>query len=142
MAKARRLNHQRYRLPAVGASVHTSGRPLAVPTRFKGATASELRAAFATGSISAHEGRFPSLREVGLAKTLALPIAGLRATPKQLGWRRTAWSFVSRYWARASLNKNKEPGTGGSPVPCSMFLVLVPGVACGVGLEDRSGLAL
>jgi len=26
-----------------------------------------------------------------------LPIAGLASTPRRLGWRRTAWSFVSRY---------------------------------------------
>ena len=100
MTKARRLNHQRYRLPAVGASdAHFRQAIGSAYTEFEGSTASELRAAFATGAISAHERRFPSLREVGLVKTMALPIAGLRATPKQLGWRRTAWSFVSRYWA-------------------------------------------
>jgi predicted metal-dependent phosphoesterase TrpH len=100
MAKARRLNHQRYRLPAVGASdAHFMQAIGSAYTEFEGSTAAELRAAFASGTISAHERRFPSLREVGLARTLTLPIAGLRATPKQLGWRRTAWSFVSRYWA-------------------------------------------
>ncbi|HLF77858.1 MAG TPA: PHP-associated domain-containing protein [Dehalococcoidia bacterium] len=100
MAKARRLNAQRYHLPAVGASdshfVQAIG---SAYTGFAGSTASEVRDALRGGSVTAHQRHFPSLREVGLLRTLALPISGLRATPKQLGWRRTAWSFVSRYWA-------------------------------------------
>lgn len=111
MGKARRLNREKYHLASVGASdAHFKQAIGCAYTEFEGTTAADLRAAFATGSISAHERRFPSLREVGLARTLALPIAGLRATPKQLGWRRTVWSFVSRYAATG----NREQGTRGS----------------------------
>jgi predicted metal-dependent phosphoesterase TrpH len=98
LAKARKLNRQRYRLPSVGASdAHFRQAIGCGYTRFEGATAADLRAAFATGAVSGKQRDYPSLREAGLLRTLSLPIAGLRATPKQLGWRRTAWSFVSRY---------------------------------------------
>jgi predicted metal-dependent phosphoesterase TrpH len=98
LAKARRLNAERYHLPAVGASdAHFKEAIASAYTTFEGSTAADLRAALAAGRIGAVEGRFPPLREVGLLRALSLPIAGLRATPKKLGWRRTAWSFVSRY---------------------------------------------
>jgi len=96
--KARRLNHETYRLPDVGASdAHFVQAIGSAYTRFEGRSAADLRRAFADGSTEGHTGRFPSLRDVGLRRALSVPIAGLRATPKQLGWRRTAWSFVSRY---------------------------------------------
>jgi hypothetical protein len=47
--------------------------------------------------VEGHTGSFPPLRDVGLRRALSVPIAGLGATPRRLGWRRTAWSFVSRY---------------------------------------------
>jgi hypothetical protein len=98
LGKAGRLNRARYHLPTVGASdAHFREAIGSGFTRFEGTSAAELRAAFASGAISGEQRKFPSLRDVGLLRTLALPIAGLRATPKQLGWKRTAWSFVSRY---------------------------------------------
>jgi predicted metal-dependent phosphoesterase TrpH len=98
LAKARKLNRHRYRLPSVGASdAHFRQAIGSGYTRFEGSTAADLRAAFATGAVSGKQRDYPSLREAGLLRTVSLPIAGLRATPKQLGWRRTAWSFVSRY---------------------------------------------
>jgi predicted metal-dependent phosphoesterase TrpH len=97
LAKARRHN-QRYGLPAVGASdAHFALAIGSGYTEFDGSSAADLRRAFEAGAITAREDRFPNLREVGLSRALSLPIAGLRATPKKLGWRRTAWSFVSRY---------------------------------------------
>ncbi|MDP3912007.1 MAG: PHP domain-containing protein [Gemmatimonadales bacterium] len=96
-AKARRLN-ERYKLPEVGASdAHFVQAIASAHTEFAGHTAADLRAAFAAGGLAAREQRFPRLRDVGLARAFSLPIVGLRATPRQLGWRRTAWSFVSRY---------------------------------------------
>jgi predicted metal-dependent phosphoesterase TrpH len=96
--KARRLNDESYGLPAVGASdahfVQAIGSGV---TRFDGASALDLRRAFNRGALSGETHRFPSLREVGLRRALSVPIAGLAATPRRLGWRRTAWSFVSRY---------------------------------------------
>ena len=98
LAKARKLNHQHYRLPSVGASdAHFRQAIGSGYTRFEGTSAANLRSAFASGAVSGKQRDYPSLREAGLLRTLSLPIAGLRATPKQLGWRRTAWSFVSRY---------------------------------------------
>jgi predicted metal-dependent phosphoesterase TrpH len=99
-AKARRLNDACYRLPAVGASdAHFVQAIGSAHTEFDGTSALQLRQAFTAGRLAAREQRFPSLRQAGLVRTLALPLTGLRATPRQLGWRRTAWSFVSRYWA-------------------------------------------
>jgi predicted metal-dependent phosphoesterase TrpH len=98
LAKARRLNRERYHLPAIGASdAHFRQAIGCGYTEFEGTTATDLRTAFTTGALSGHHRHYPRLRETGLLRTLSLPITGLRATPKQLGWRRTAWSFVSRY---------------------------------------------
>jgi hypothetical protein len=66
-------------------------------TRFAGSNAAGLRRAFEDGAVEGETGSFPSLRDVGLRRALSVPIAGLGATPRRLGWRRTAWSFVSRY---------------------------------------------
>jgi predicted metal-dependent phosphoesterase TrpH len=98
LKKARRLNRERYRLPSVGASdAHFRQAIGSGYTRFEGVSATDLRTAFATGAVHGKQRDYPSLREAGLMRTLSLPIAGLRATPKQLGWRRTAWSFIGRY---------------------------------------------
>lgn len=96
--KARRLNEQSYNLPVVGASdAHFVQAIGSAYTVFEGDTAGDLRQAFETGAVSGEQGCFPSLREVGLIRALSVPFAGLGATPRRLGWRRTAWSFVSRY---------------------------------------------
>jgi predicted metal-dependent phosphoesterase TrpH len=96
--KARRHNEASHRLPAVGASdahfVQAIGSGF---TSYEGSTALDLRAAFDAGAVSGASTPFPSLRQVGLRRALSVPIAGLGATPRRLGWRRTAWSFVSRY---------------------------------------------
>jgi predicted metal-dependent phosphoesterase TrpH len=111
--KARRLNDALYRLPAVGASdAHFRQAIGAGYTRFEGKTAADLRAAFTTGALHAEHKPYPSLREAGLLRTLTLPLAGLSATPKRLGWRRTAWSFVSRY-AAAGRVKRQDSGAIG-----------------------------
>jgi predicted metal-dependent phosphoesterase TrpH len=95
--KARRLNAQRYGLPEVGASdAHYVAAIGAGRTRFEGSSAEDLRRAFAEGGVSGEHRPYPGIRKSGV-RTLALPLVGLRATPRQLGWRRTAWSFVSRY---------------------------------------------
>jgi hypothetical protein len=96
-AKARRLNDARYKLPVVGASdAHYVAAIGAGRTVFDGTSADDLRHAFADGAVTGETRPYPGLRRAGL-RTLALPLVGLRATPRQLGWRRTAWSFVSRY---------------------------------------------
>ncbi len=96
--KVATLNRESYALPAVGSSdAHFVQAIGSAHTRFEGTGAAHLRHAFATGALSGHRGAYPSLRQVGLVRTLSLPLTGLRATPKALGWRRTAWSFVVRY---------------------------------------------
>ena len=98
LKKARRLNTDTYSLPSVGASdAHFREAIGSAYTRFPGRSAADLRAAFAVGAVSGHERRFPHWRQVGLRRLLSVPIAGLASTPRRLGWRRTAWSFVSRY---------------------------------------------
>ena len=111
--KARRLNDNLYHLPAVGASdAHFRQAIGAGYTRFSGTTAAQLRTAFNTGALRAEHRPYPSLREAGLLRTLSLPLAGLSATPKRLGWRRTAWSFVSRYGSGSSV-KRQDSGAAG-----------------------------
>ena len=96
--RARRLNDELYHLPTVGASdAHFVQAIGSAHPRFSGSTANELREAFRIGAIEGLTGNFPRLRDVGLRRALSVPIAGLGATPRRLGWRRTAWSFVSRY---------------------------------------------
>lgn len=98
LEKARRLNDKTYHLPGVGASdAHFVQAIGTAHTQFPGRTAADLRAAFAEGGLEGHTGRFPSLRDVGLRRAISVPIAGLGATPRRLGWRRTVWSFVGRY---------------------------------------------
>lgn len=67
-------------------------------TEFDGVSASDLRRSFEVGSLVARQGMFPRLRDVGLLRAASVPIVGLRATPRALGWRRTTWSFVTRYF--------------------------------------------
>ena len=96
--KARRLNDAQYHLPEIGTSdAHFVQAIGSAYTRFSGTTALNLRAAFTSGELAGHADHFPSLRTVGLRRALSVAIAGLGATPRRLGWRRTAWSFVSRY---------------------------------------------
>jgi predicted metal-dependent phosphoesterase TrpH len=68
-------------------------------TSFEGCTAADFGRALLAGDVTAHQRSFPSLREIGFLRAAAVPFFGLRATPKALGWRRTTWSFVSRYFA-------------------------------------------
>jgi predicted metal-dependent phosphoesterase TrpH len=98
LKKARRLNDQQYRLPVVGASdAHFTLAIGSSHTVFEGETAADLRTAFSQGAVSGEVGCFPRLRDIGYLRALSVPLVGLRATPRRLGWRRTAWSFVSRY---------------------------------------------
>jgi predicted metal-dependent phosphoesterase TrpH len=100
LSKARQLNESTYGLPEVGASdAHFVEAIGSAFTCFPGSSAIDLRRAVEGFDVSAHQEQFPSLRSVGFRRTLRLPVAGLCATPRRLGWRRTAWSFVSRYWA-------------------------------------------
>ena len=97
LAKAKRLRLE-HGLPEVGSSdAHFRQAIGSAYTEFNGSSAQELRNAFQSGQVAGKQRQYPRLRDVGIGRSLALPIMGLRATPKSLGWRRTAWSFVGRY---------------------------------------------
>ncbi len=97
LQKAKRLSHE-YGLAGVGSSdAHFRQAIGSAYTEFGGSTAQDLKQAFEHGRIRAKQRDYPRLRDLGLGRSLTLPIAGLRATPRALGWRRTAWSFVGRY---------------------------------------------
>lgn len=96
--KARRFNRAGPRMPTLGASdAHFKEAIGSGYTMFEGTTGSDLHRAIVDGSIAGGETAFPSMRKVGVRRCLSVPLAGLAATPRRLGWRRTAWSFVSRY---------------------------------------------
>jgi hypothetical protein len=102
-AKARRLNAERYRLPSIGASdAHFKQAVGSAYTEFEGVSPDDLRSALLSGTATGAEAGFPSLRAVGVMRALSVPLIGLRATPRKMGWRRTAWSFVRAYASRAS----------------------------------------
>ncbi len=89
---------RKYDIPGVGSSdAHFLQVIGSAYTEFSGSSAQELKSAFQSGQITPQQRAYPGLRDIGIGRSLALPIAGLRATPKSLGWRRTAWSFVGRY---------------------------------------------
>jgi predicted metal-dependent phosphoesterase TrpH len=97
-AKARRLNDLSYGLPCVGASdAHFKEAIGSGYTSFDGDSAGDLKSAFQSRTIDGCRGPFPRLRDIGLRRALTVPLRGLAATPTRLGWRRTIWSFVSRY---------------------------------------------
>ena len=98
LSKARRLSAD-YGLPGAGSSdAHFIEAIGSAYTEFDGNTAADLHRAFESGAIAGRQRAYPRLRDVGLLRCLSLPLAGLRATPRALGWRRTSWSFVSRYF--------------------------------------------
>ena len=98
LPRARELNAARYHLPGVGASdAHFAAAAGTAWTEFDGSSAMELKQALTAGKVGGTAGAFPGLRSAGFFRAAALPLTGLRATPKKMGWRRTAWSFVSRY---------------------------------------------
>ena len=98
LEKARRLAHE-FGLAGVGSSdAHFVQAIGSAFTEFDGTTAADLRASFAEKALTPHQLAYPRLREVGLLRSISLPVVGLRATPRALGWRRTTWSFVSRYF--------------------------------------------
>lgn len=97
LEKARRLAYE-HGLAGVGSSdAHFVQAIGSAFTEFEGRTAGDLRTSFAEKALCPHQQAYPRLRDVGLTRSLSLPFVGLRATPRALGWRRTAWSFVSRY---------------------------------------------
>ncbi len=105
LSKARRLAYE-YGLPGVGSSdAHFVEAIGSAYTEFEGTSAEDLRTAFGEAALCPHQEAYPRLRDVGLVRSVTLPFVGLRATPRALGWRRTTWSFVSRYFPHGYASK-------------------------------------
>ena len=95
--KARRLNRERYHLPEVGGSdAHFLEAIGSARTVFEGTTAGELRTAIESGTTRAEDGRYPSLRELGLRRVIQQQWRGIRVTPRKMGWLPTISSFFRR----------------------------------------------
>jgi predicted metal-dependent phosphoesterase TrpH len=108
-AKARRLNRERFRLPAVGASdAHFLQSIGSAYTTFEGRSAAELRRAIETNATSGAAGRMPRLNELGYRNIALQQWRGLMATPRNMGWIPTIRSFIV---SRA------RPRTGAGPQP-------------------------
>jgi predicted metal-dependent phosphoesterase TrpH len=99
LAKARRLNRERYHLAEVGGSdAHFLQAIGACYTTFEGSTAEELRRAILARTTAAESGRYPSLRQIGLLPFLHQQWRGIRVTPRKMGWLPTIGSFLRRAW--------------------------------------------
>jgi predicted metal-dependent phosphoesterase TrpH len=99
MKKAQRLNRERYHLAEVGGSdAHFLQAIGASYTTFEGSTAEELRRAIETGATGAVVQRYPSLREIGVARFLRQQWRGFNVTPRKMGWLPTIGSFFRRAW--------------------------------------------
>ena len=97
LAKARRLNRERYHLAEVGGSdAHFLPAVGAAYTIFEGKAAEELRQAILARTTSVGDGRYPSLREIGLRQLARQQWRGMLATPRKMGWLPTIGSFLRR----------------------------------------------
>ncbi len=94
-AKARRLNHERFRLAAIGSSdAHFLASVGAAHTLFEGASTPDLRAAIEAKATTAAEGRSPRLSELGYRNIALQQWRGMMATPRNMGWLPTIRSFI------------------------------------------------
>ncbi|MFQ5880246.1 MAG: PHP-associated domain-containing protein, partial [Dehalococcoidia bacterium] len=93
--RARRLNQEVYHLAEVGGSdAHFLAAVGSAYTLFGGSTAQELRRCILEKTTTAVNGRHPSLAQIGAGQVLRQTWRGLTATPRTVGWLRTARSFV------------------------------------------------
>ena len=65
-------------------------------TEFQGRTGSELKQCILNRTTRAVTGRLPTLTEIGIGQAIRQSWRGVRATPRAMGWRPTAASFVRR----------------------------------------------
>ncbi len=97
LAKAQRLNRERYHLAEVGGSdAHFLPAVGSAFTEFAGQTAQELRRAILARQTRGVNGRHPTWSEIGLGQIVRQTWRGLTVTPRELGWGATARSFVRR----------------------------------------------
>ncbi len=97
MAKAQRLNDERFHFASVGASdAHFLEAVGSARTLFEGDTAADLRRAILEKTTRSEAGRYPSLREIGWRKVMVQQYRGIMSTPRAMGWGPTIKSFVRR----------------------------------------------
>lgn len=97
LRRARELNRSRLHLAEVGGSdAHFLAAVGSAYTEFAGRTAEDLRRSILERTTRGVNGRHPSLREIGLGQVLRQSWRGIMVTPRTMGWRATAASFVKR----------------------------------------------
>lgn len=97
LRKATELNRRRFHLAEVGGSdAHFLKAIGTAYTEFPGRSAAELRRAILERATHGVNGRHPSLLEIGPLQVLRQTWRGLTVTPRKMGWRPTATSFVKR----------------------------------------------
>ncbi len=94
-ARARRLNHERFRLAALGSSdAHFLEAIGSAFTCFDGTTAADLRRAVESKTTAGAAGRPPRISELGYRRVMVQQWRGLMATPRNRGWTPTIHSFI------------------------------------------------
>lgn len=100
--KARKLNRTVLNLPEAGGSdAHFLPVIGSAYTAFDGSTGDELRTSIATGNVRSRHGRHPTLMEIGPGQMLRQTWRGLSTTPRTMGLKETAQSFVDRIFSRS-----------------------------------------
>ena len=94
---AAELNRRVFNLAEVGGSdAHFLPVIGSAYTEFPGRTAQDLRRALGERTTRGVSGVYPSLRQIGLGQVLRQTWRGINVTPRTMGWRRTAGSFIQR----------------------------------------------
>lgn len=94
-ARARRLNRDRFHLPAVGSSdAHFLQSIGSAYTSFEGTTPDDLRRAIAAGATAGAAGHAPRISDLGYRKVALQQWRGMMATPRAMGWAPTIRSFI------------------------------------------------
>src|SRR3990172_10430987 len=95
--RAAELNRRMFNLAEVGGSdAHFLPVIGSAYTEFPGRTAQDLRRALGGRTTRGVSGVYPSLRQIGLGQVLRQTWRGINVTPRTMGWRRTAGSFIQR----------------------------------------------
>lgn len=100
-AKARRLNHERFHLAAIGSSdAHFLQSIGSAWTEFSGTTAGDLRRGISMKTTTGKAGRAPQISELGYRNVALQQWRGMMATPRNMGWAPTIRSFVVSHTRR------------------------------------------
>jgi predicted metal-dependent phosphoesterase TrpH len=111
-AKARRLNRERFRLAAIGASdAHFLASVGCAHTVFAGDSADDLRRAIEAKTTTTGTGRPPGLADLGYRNLALQQWRGMMATPRAMGWTPTIRSFIDSRRRRAP-TPNEPEGAG------------------------------